>query len=201
VFGTRSLYNISWEACDADGDELAYTVLFSSDGGGNWQTLGLDLTTKSFNWNVSELTPGNNYLVKVIASDGVNTKEDLSDAPFTVLRPAQDKKSAISYVKAGLQGLKNSVNSYPGISPKMKESLLAKLESCKKKLDQALDWIDLHQAKSSDNMLSAAENIMRSFINEINAQRSKGIEEIIAKTLELDARSLIEDIEVLKNIG
>ena len=68
-----------------DGDALSYTVLFSSDNGGSWEPIVTNLTMTSYVWNVARLQPGAQYLVKVIATDGFNTGQDVSDAPFTIL--------------------------------------------------------------------------------------------------------------------
>lgn len=73
---------ITWTASDPDGDELVYTVLYSHDAGVSWLPLALDLTETSLT-----LTPGlihdipgsDQGMIRVIASDGVNTGEDTSD--------------------------------------------------------------------------------------------------------------------------
>ena len=43
------------------------------------------LTTTLHTLDVSILPPGTSNLVKVIATDGINTGQDTSDAPFAVL--------------------------------------------------------------------------------------------------------------------
>jgi len=35
-------------------------------------------------WDISRLLPGTQYLIKVVATDGINTGQDVSDAPFTI---------------------------------------------------------------------------------------------------------------------
>jgi hypothetical protein len=77
---------ITWQATDADGDALAAHVLYSSDGGGSWQTLAVNVSGSKFEVDVSGLPGGQESLVQVIVSDGVNTTADASDAPFTVAR-------------------------------------------------------------------------------------------------------------------
>ena len=76
-----------WNASDADGDPLTYQIHFSPDGGQNWQTLAFDWPTNVFPLSRDFLSPGTNALLKVVASDGVNTSESQSAAPFTVLNP------------------------------------------------------------------------------------------------------------------
>jgi len=77
-------YTITWDASDLDGDTLTYTLACSSDGGQNWSPLAIDLEGNSYVWNTSYLQKGTDYLVKVVATDGVNTGEDVSNSTFTV---------------------------------------------------------------------------------------------------------------------
>ena len=77
---------ITWQATDADGDALAAHVRYSSDGGVSWQTLGVNVSGSTFEVDVSGLPGGQESLVQVVVSDGVNTTADASDAPFTVAR-------------------------------------------------------------------------------------------------------------------
>jgi hypothetical protein len=72
-------YTVNWMGSDQDNDELKYTVLYSSDGGTNWVPLAFDLNQTSFVWNTAGLEAGSSFLVKVIASDGVNTGIDVSE--------------------------------------------------------------------------------------------------------------------------
>jgi hypothetical protein len=75
---------ITWEAFDLDNDNLIYVVLYSADGGGTWMPLALNIEETSYNWDISGLTPGSDYLVKVIASDGVNSGQNMSSRTFTI---------------------------------------------------------------------------------------------------------------------
>ncbi|WBW96627.1 Ig-like domain-containing protein [Oceanirhabdus sp. W0125-5] len=75
---------ITWEAENPDGGPLTYTVLYSPDGGVTFNLLATGLTVKSFFWDTSGLPSGDNYVIKVIASDGIEESEDVSDEPFTI---------------------------------------------------------------------------------------------------------------------
>lgn len=89
----RGTVRIQWNATDADGDNLSYAILFSSDGGQTWNTLAIDLKQNYYNWNTSRLEEGDQYLVKVIATDSFNTGIDVSDAVFSVRNPIQSGDS------------------------------------------------------------------------------------------------------------
>jgi hypothetical protein len=77
-------YAVEWTAFDADGDNLTFTLAYSNDGGDNWIPLAIDLNQTSYSWNTSDLESGTDYIIKVIAIDGVNTGEDTSDGTFIV---------------------------------------------------------------------------------------------------------------------
>jgi hypothetical protein len=76
---------IQWSGSDADGDNLAYTILFSADNGVTWDPIAANLTTTSYSWDTSGFPFGAQYRIRVIATDGFNTGEDVSDASFTNL--------------------------------------------------------------------------------------------------------------------
>ncbi len=76
---------ITWNAYDADGDDLTYDVMISMDGGENWIPIGMDLTKNSYTCDFSIFPSGSSYLMKVLACDGVNTGQDTSDSTFTIL--------------------------------------------------------------------------------------------------------------------
>jgi hypothetical protein len=78
-------YTVTWEANDLDGDELHYILSYSRDEGETWIPLASELNQTSFVWNTSTLLAGDTYLIKVMATDGVNTGEDQSNNTFTTL--------------------------------------------------------------------------------------------------------------------
>jgi hypothetical protein len=85
---------VRWTATDADGDPLRYVVQYSHDGESSWQAAALDtsaslsagLAETSLQIDMSQLPGGGQCLFRVIASDGVNTGQDRSDAAFSVAR-------------------------------------------------------------------------------------------------------------------
>ncbi len=83
---------IQWQATDADNDPLLYTVQYSYDNGGHWQTLATDMPGTPDNpvttWGLPATdglhgTSGQTGRIRVLASDGYNTGIGLS-APFAV---------------------------------------------------------------------------------------------------------------------
>lgn len=73
---------VDWTADDLDGDELSYFLAYTPDGGDTWIPIASNLTTTSYEWNTTGVAPTAECKVKVMASDGYNTAEDVSDAPF-----------------------------------------------------------------------------------------------------------------------
>ncbi len=80
-----ALLAVSWNAFDADGDPLVYTIQFSPDGGATWQALATDYPLTSLTQSNPQLPATSTGLVRVIASDGVLTGSDSSNGAFTVL--------------------------------------------------------------------------------------------------------------------
>lgn len=80
---TNNSYTITWNGNDLDGDELTYNVLYSPDGG-TWLPIGSTITQTHLSIAATELAGSNNARIRIMASDGVNTANDESDAPFTV---------------------------------------------------------------------------------------------------------------------
>jgi hypothetical protein len=79
---------LEWSASDADGDALEFDVLYSSDGGGTWTALAVDLEGTEFVWDTGESPGADAGVIRVTASDGTHTAEDVSDAPFAVAEKA-----------------------------------------------------------------------------------------------------------------
>ena len=82
--------NITWLASDLDADELHYIIDYSPDNGGTWDTLAINLNETRYNLNTAYLQGSTEGLIRITASDGVNTGTDISDAVFTVLEKAPD---------------------------------------------------------------------------------------------------------------
>jgi hypothetical protein len=75
---------LRWEGTDADGDTLTYSVGTSNDGGETWIPLAMGLRGTQSTIVPGGMGAGENYKVKIIANDGVNTGEAVSAAAFRV---------------------------------------------------------------------------------------------------------------------
>ncbi len=78
---------VSWTGGDLDDDALTFDVFYSDDGGGTWTPIDSGLSGTQIQWNTSLVANGTNYLIRVVASDGEFTAEDVSDGTFTVDNP------------------------------------------------------------------------------------------------------------------
>lgn len=65
---------VSWSASDADGGPLRFAVLYSSDGGNSWLPIGVDVQESQLMFDTGDLE-GDEILIRVLASDGLNTTE------------------------------------------------------------------------------------------------------------------------------
>ncbi|NIO43963.1 MAG: hypothetical protein GTN36_00180 [Candidatus Aenigmarchaeota archaeon] len=82
-------YTIKWEGYDADDDELFYTLAYTTEEMRESE-LAIPLTfdnlkESEFSWFIHEsYEPADDYQIKIIVSDGVNTNTDTSDETFTI---------------------------------------------------------------------------------------------------------------------
>jgi hypothetical protein len=78
---------ISWQASDADGDPLQFTILYSPDEGDNWYPVASEITGTEYVVDVSLLPGGVGGKIQLIASDGFHTVQAQSSGTFTVPHP------------------------------------------------------------------------------------------------------------------
>ena len=76
--------NIQWSGSDLDGDPLTYSIFISADQGTTWEPIVGNLSGTNQVVSVQRLSAGTQYLLKVIATDGINTSEDISDGVFSI---------------------------------------------------------------------------------------------------------------------
>jgi hypothetical protein len=63
---------LKWQASDADGDELSFTIEYSRDGGSNFTPVKLGVTGTSTTIDTAALAGSPSARFRVVASDGVN---------------------------------------------------------------------------------------------------------------------------------
>jgi len=85
-----SQQTVRWSAGDADGQSLVFSLQYSRDGGGTWSALAANLQGTEHGVTTDALGGSTQALIRVIASDGVNTGVDTSNATFTVARKAPE---------------------------------------------------------------------------------------------------------------
>jgi hypothetical protein len=71
-WGAGTTQTLSWTGSDADGDPLTYSVFYSHDGA-TFEALATGLTTTNYNIDVDSIAGGVAAILRVVASDGVNT--------------------------------------------------------------------------------------------------------------------------------
>lgn len=77
---------VSWQASNAEGAPLRYSVLYSADNEQSGWPVATDIEETSLTITAGRLhdIPGSNQgVIKVIATDGINTGEDVSDRALT----------------------------------------------------------------------------------------------------------------------
>ncbi len=79
---------VRWQASDEDGDTLTYSLAMSADSGETWFPIDIDIADDEYALDTQVLEEGQNYLIRVRATDGVNTAEDVSDDVFTITTSA-----------------------------------------------------------------------------------------------------------------
>jgi hypothetical protein len=75
---------VRWQASDADGDNLTYFVLYSTDAGRSWQDVASDIKDTEIPVNIAALPGTTVGLFRIIATDGVNTGISDSNSTFNV---------------------------------------------------------------------------------------------------------------------
>jgi hypothetical protein len=78
-----------WVGADPDQDPLSYTIQFSTDDGGSWETLQVGYPDLAFATNTRLLAGGDRCRLRVVVSDGFNASLAES-APFRLPRHAPD---------------------------------------------------------------------------------------------------------------
>jgi hypothetical protein len=75
---------ITWTGSDNDGDPLRYALRYSPDYGASWMAIATDLSETSYVVDVGRLAGSETALIQVLATDGVRTTYEVSEASFSV---------------------------------------------------------------------------------------------------------------------
>ncbi|GEM_PF-6074732 len=96
IFGQGQSIRITWDAKDLDNDPLSYLVYYSPDAGQNWIPLSFSLKDNRFSFVITPPVSSSSTMVRVIASDGINTADVKSGAFTTLLSTMQQYKGSTS---------------------------------------------------------------------------------------------------------
>jgi hypothetical protein len=83
--GTADVVSVSWTIEDADSDDHTIWIDYSPDGGETWLNQGMSLSGTNLGLDLATLPGSGNGLIRVFASDGVNTGMTISQ-PFQVAK-------------------------------------------------------------------------------------------------------------------
>jgi hypothetical protein len=97
---------ITWTATDPDPGQTALLLIdldYSDDGGATWSAVASDETNDdSYVWDVSGLSDGDDYLVRITATDTTALADcDSSDTVFSVDNDAEAPQAAVTYPNGG----------------------------------------------------------------------------------------------------
>ena len=90
IFAKGENIKIRWDSSDKDNDALTHSLAISRDNK-TWLPIGIDIKGSEYELDTFGLEEGR-YLIRVRATDGVNTVEDISDGPFTINVSVSEKK-------------------------------------------------------------------------------------------------------------
>ncbi len=83
-FGADDSVTVAWESSDPERDPLAFNLQYSPDGGKTWDLVAQSLQGNSAELDAGILIGGKAGLLRIWASDGLNSSYDDSDGPFFV---------------------------------------------------------------------------------------------------------------------
>jgi len=75
---------VTWNASDADGDNLFFNVQYSADNGSSWDMVAMNIQDSQAFIDRDNIRGSSQALVRVYASDGIHTSSDTSNAIFIV---------------------------------------------------------------------------------------------------------------------
>ena len=91
--------NLSWKAIDEDGDKLTFSVWYSRDAGREWIPIAANLNVAALTIDFDQLPGAQEALLRVLASDGVNTSQLATEKSFSV--PSKGPQITINGLEDG----------------------------------------------------------------------------------------------------
>lgn len=74
---------INWTAVDPNKDDMTFDLYYRPNGT-TWISLALGLNTTQYNWATSNLSDGDQYQIRVVATDDALSSQDTSDNTFLI---------------------------------------------------------------------------------------------------------------------
>jgi hypothetical protein len=91
--GSSSSLSISWQAADANGDDLLYDLHYRRVGESLWKEIETDTDSAKYTWKTESL-PDGDYEVRVTASDRGDNPDNLSSADEWISEPVRLDRTA-----------------------------------------------------------------------------------------------------------
>ena len=137
IFVPGTNYTITWSAIDPDNDPLTYNILIGNSKESTPVPIATDINQTSFTYSFGNLPGGTQYLIYVLATDGVNVVGDVSDGFFTISSFALDVVTAPQTIpQEGKINCTINVSSYGGFSGQVT------LDASSATGDLAFRWVD-----------------------------------------------------------
>ena len=83
-YGQNETVLIEWQAADPDNDPLQYAIFYSSDNGDTYTVVTTGLTETQYQWDTAWAAGSDQAMIRIMATDGLHTGSDDSDAPFNI---------------------------------------------------------------------------------------------------------------------
>jgi hypothetical protein len=146
----------------------------------------LQIASTTYNSPRNEVFAEPNDLKKLV-NDFVQTVNDLNDLSAVI-----DESVVIGFAKNSLSELKLQASTLT--DSKLKSSLLGKLDSAIASNNQASQFALNAKEKQANNMLNTVGNVLNAFLNEIKAQKGKGLSNADADTMIQQTEFILDGI-------
>jgi len=87
------MVDIRWSAFDWEDDPLDFTIELWD--GENWLTIAFNVQGNEYYWDTTEVPDGDDYLLRIIVSDGTTNSSDVCDQPFSIRNTVTENNTLI----------------------------------------------------------------------------------------------------------